>query len=631
MKRLIAALGVGAALWAMAACGGSEGGVVAAEGDGGAGETVGAAAERDAVERIETVDTEAGSSQPAAPSDARNAETNSRSGIATAAPTPKELSTGPILQWTEFDPGIDRPGAMFSTGDGRVVIGGETLTGEQQFLVSSDGAEWSAIRLPPAIWVHSFDLTGPRWAIAGRSTRDSGDAHLNDRVFVSDDAGSSWDEVTIQIEPLELPTHTTAQTAVSTVLTSGNRIVAAVATYLELDIETLIAERGLLPAGADIAGWAPDGTDVIIWLREPLLEDLSDGDSHFRSPAARPESEMRLSYDELGLSADQLAILDRWSSGTESFRLIGGEGTELTESAEFEGWSASGTGTDDGFVLLVESQGSARMLTSTDGKNWNVQELGFVESGGWIVASAFESDGTAWTITSDGFEHHLTRWRGSGVDVETIRLGNFEGFDEFNVGPAGLATSAWPASDMGAGGSFVIPSVHIEKDGFELRYNEPEGGLTLWDVTADEAVYVFDSEDMRSDEPPAGVRAQADNFEELTFIDPDTGDDLVTFTYEELDEVVGSRTVDSEVPEMWIGWSADGTDWGWQTVNDAFGLGDADAQAIVAVGEDVVIAAVHVFEPLETDDLRRRDSAGGDAFVASSVSGAPRWFIARVP
>ncbi len=605
--------------------------MIAAEGDGDTQETVGAESERDADEWIETVDTEVGSSRAAAPSSTRNAETSSRSGVATGAPTPEELSTGPILQWTEFDPGIDRPGAMFSTGDGRVVIGGETLTGEQQFLVSSDGVEWSAIRLPPAIWVHSFDLTGPRWAIAGRSAHDSSDAHLNDRIFVSDDAGSSWNEVMIQIEPLELPRHTTAQTAVSAVLTSGNRIVAAVATHLELDIETLIAERGLLPAGAEIDGWAPDGTDVIIWLRGPSLEDSTGGASHFRSSAARPESEMRLSYDELGLSDDQRAILERWSSGIESFRLIGGEGTELTESVEFEGWSASGTGTDDGFVLLVESQSSARMLTSTDGKSWNAQELGLVEGSGWIVASAFQSDGTAWTISSDGFEHHLTRWRGSGVDVETIRLGNFEGFDEFNVGPAGLATSAWPSSDMGAEGSFVIPSVHIEKDGFELRYNEPEGGLTLWDVTADEAVYVFDAEDMRSDVPPAGVRAQEDDFEGLTFVDPDTGDDLVTFTYEELDEIVGSRPVDSEVPEMWVGWSADGTDWGWQTVNDAFGLGDADAQAIVAVGEDVVIAAVHVFEPLDIDDLHRRDSAGGDTFVGSAVSGAPRWFIARVP
>jgi len=102
----------------------------------------------------------------------------------------------------------------------------------------------------------------------------------------------------------------------------------------------------------------------------------------------------------------------------------------------------------------------------------------------------------------------------------------------------------------------------------------------------------------------------------------------VTFTEEDLQSVFGVQRDASDSPfgEMWIGWSADGTNWGWQTVAEAFGLGDAEATATVAVGEDFVIASVQVLDVLGSDS-----SDSGSDGMATWSSGTSRWFIARVP
>lgn len=65
-----------------------------------------------------------------------------------SAPSPEDLSTGPILRWIEFDPDVDRPGTLFTTGDGRVVIGGQSSEAEPYFVVTADGTNWSELHLP---------------------------------------------------------------------------------------------------------------------------------------------------------------------------------------------------------------------------------------------------------------------------------------------------------------------------------------------------------------------------------------------------------------------------------------------------------------------------------------------------
>ena len=80
-----------------------------------------------------------------------------------------------------------------------------------------------------------------------------------------------------------------------------------------------------------------------------------------------------------------------------------------------------------------------------------------------------------------------------------------------------------------------------------------------------------------------------------------------------------------------MGWSANGTDWVWQTLSEAFGLTDlADAEkeltnVDLAVGTDYLIARVQV----GVVDPSEAPSDDGDG-TRSVTYLPPRWFIATV-
>ena len=199
----------------------------------------------------------------------------------------------------------------------------------------------------------------------------------------------------------------------------------------------------------------------------------------------------------------------------------------------------------------------------------------------------------------------------------------------------------------------------MAKGGYELRYNEPEGGVTLWDLDAGAAVYVYEAADIMSEEPLQGVHAvSSGDGLQVVFEDPETGADLVTFTAEDLasifmpavDGSAAPLTSDGyEPPEMWVGWSADGTFWGWQPTAEAFGIDDGELWAEFAVGGDFVLARVQTIEVqvpealgpdgepagiLTIEDPDAFGSVGGQASnrLGGSVEPQPpRWFIARVP
>ena len=76
----------------------------------------------------------------------------------------------------------------------------------------------------------------------------------------------------------------------------------------------------------------------------------------------------------------------------------------------------------------------------------------------------------------------------------------------------------------------------------------------------------------------------------------------------------------SEWPEQWVGWSADGTTWGWESLADAFGTDDGVISVEFAVGGDFVIARVAEFHPPDPSG----SADHGDVLPT-------RWFLARVP
>ena len=165
------------------------------------------------------------------------------------------------------------------------------------------------------------------------------------------------------------------------------------------------------------------------------------------------------------------------------------------------------------------------------------------------------------------------------------------------AGPAGVVATAWPLADGGLAG---VPEMRFAKDGYEVRFAQPSGGVTLWDLAEDVAVYEFGPEVMESDTPPDGVReiVEDDGSVTVVFEDPETGEDLVTFTAKDLEPDIEQLRANPggfdafEQPPTWIGWSADGTDWGWQDAADAFGIDTADGHPWVTDGHPWVTLAV---------------------------------------
>lgn len=564
--------------------------------------------------------------------------------VGTAAPaalTERQFdATGPILQWAEFDPAIDGPGTLFSTGDGRVVISGETSAGASLLATTSDGADWSVVPLPANLSLHAFDLTGARWAVAGWPHDDPSDADFRVvRIYISDDQGASWAEATLQTDAPVLPEHTIAHIYVHAVATSGAQVVALTSTHLALDFEALLAERGLLPAGAQMHGISIGGDRVDVWL----YEASSEADSHLQDPQGTDETALTFTADELDLSEEQRAIMERPMPGR-SLRAYSGAGTELAEVLRLDGWSVSAVGNDEGFVLLTQtSEDGIKRVTSPDGENWAAELLDPSLVHGWPSATALGPDGTVWIVSSEGAESYLTKWSTGGARPTTTWLGTLSSSGEVSAGPAGLAMSAFPPPDppAGAGDHSGLPTGRVAKDGYELRYGEPTGGISLWDIAADEPVYEFGREVIESGELPEGVReVEGDGIFELTFEDPVTGEELVTFTLEDLEAVFGVRGDSSDWSDMdmWVGWSSDGAAWGWQSAREAFGLGDVEAHVEVAVGSDVVIASVWAFAPVEASSLASGAASGRDIIIEKEPSVDPgaastgqRWFIARVP
>lgn len=341
--------------------------------------------------------------------------------------------------------------------------------------------------------------------------------------------------------------------------------------------------------------------------------------------------------------ADQALEEDmEYESSVHLFFSDGGPAEPVTE---FPGWFSGGHGASDGFHLIMSDSGKNYLLTSPDGRQWTRTTVD-VE----VIDSARNE---IWTDDEGYTEYRIERFEGVYGWGQVLTLPEGIGrMPDLAVGPAGVAAVGGPEPPyFYSDDEFSLPNVRVEKDGFELRYNEPEGGITLWDLSEDAAVHVFDAETIQSqsETPPDGVREieGEDGTQLVVFEDPETGNDLVTFEFLELaaavDEARASgRTFDPS--DLLVGWSLDGTDWEWQTLQEAFGLpegtqdGNSFTEVEVAVGDDFVLAKVQTFVFSEADFDEDAQIGAGDgqsestsAYHTAPASTSPsRWFIARV-
>lgn len=536
-------------------------------------------------------------------------------------PKPEEVSAGPALEWTEvpvdLDEGPYSATELWSLGDGRVVAQTHGEDGDR-LSVSGDGTAWTTVRIPEGTRLHGIAVEGDRWVLAASGTPAPDDPG---RVLVSDDAGRTWRELTVEaLTGAGLPDHCVERSAVQDVLTSGGQVVVLVSAHRFLDLEALLTERGLIEAGTIAHEWRRRGDVLTIRLGDPS-DWHRDGE----------EQTFDVTLDELDLTPEQLRDCDDASEG--ALRLLAGDGTGVEEVGEYRGWATSAVATRDGFAVVLSGEGGVRRLTSTDGRDWAETP---VATGFGTVAGG--PDGTVWRG-----ENHNGVYRILRGDIATAPqlVAEFDVLEPVGVlaaGPAGVATAAFLIPDefreFMSGPSFT-------KGGYELRMGEPDGGVSLWDLSEGVAVLEFSAKQMQAAEsPPEGVSevVEADGSVTVVFVDPDSGAELVRFTAEDLtpdtDALVAARMElfgPTGVPPIWLGWSADGDRWGWQDAAEGFGLaaGEGIAPAALAVGDDFVLARVNSFDIAEAMEMADSPDAE-DSWTGPPSSWRARWFIARV-
>ena len=552
---------------------------------------------------------------PEEPAAESTGDTTGSTGDAAEVPTPEEISTGAVLVWTEvtFDTstGLIDVYGIESVGDGRIVARAWGDEGDQ-VVVTDDGTTWSEVPMPAAVSPDYIDISGDRWLVGGPDTTDPEHAG---RAFFSDDEGATWTELAIALTPAaSMPSYCPERSRVQSVVASGDSIVLLVDSYAGFDLAALLVERGLAPDRDSIRQWSDTASSLVVYVG-----DASD-----------PER-VEVTHEELGLAPGQPPPC-AGPDGThdQGVHVLKSDGIDTEQVAEYKGWTTSAVGTPDGFSVIVSTHEGDLLLTSSDGRNWNETPLADYNHSN----VARDTDGTTWHAGRgfDSLDSFRIQWSGFGEAPSTVAT--FDGLQPGEVlaaGPAGVVVTAWPVPDD----YDPMPEIRVTKDGYELRVNEFEPSLVLWDLTEEMAVYEFGPEVLRSDTIPEGVReiTEDDGSSTIVFEDPETGEDLVSFTtedrYPDIEQLQANPGGWEAFgpPPTWIGWSADGTDWGWQDAADAFGIDTDEGHPWVtlAVGDDFVLARVDIVNMSDVFS----DSAELQPFPP--LDGSARWFIAVAP
>ena len=563
---------------------------------------------------------------------------------ASAAAAPEQFSTGPVLEWTEIDPGFDDLFELKPVGDGRVLARawtdgeGQGLFG-RRVVVSANGTDWAEVPTPEGIFPEQVNISSDRWVVTGQSLDSDWLGEAVDRVFFSDDQGSTWTEMVIELPSSSTSPYAVEWGRVSSVLVSGEQVVLAVSGFTMIDGQTLLEDIGRLPAGKTVVLAAPIPDGVSFTLIDSDVENPYGSVTSAAWSLAAIYSQLgeealpELNFEELVLTYDEVDFteaerFDLFSPGSGPLtRILAGDATATEVVAGFEGVVLSGAATDEGFIVTAIDDSGERILSSRDGLVWSEDPSVDPGSSGGTIAA----DGTIWRVAS------VT---GGSLDIQRARVGyvpatvaTFDGLQypgPLALGPAGFVLVAQRDLSRSLRTDQGLPAEgRVARDGYELRYNEAERSLTLWDLATDTAIYEFGPEEMQGDTPPDGVRMVADGRGAgIVFEDPETGADLVTFPTDDMAFLVGMASAQQDAassgapaePELWVGWSADGRAWGWQSLADAFGIHDAGIWPEFAVGHDFVLARVATFQPADP-----ADPADQGNFLPK------RWFLARAP
>ena len=306
-----------------------------------------------------------------------------------------------------------------------------------------------------------------------------------------------------------------------------------------------------------------------------------------------------------------------------------------------------------GWDSTVEAPGTQILFSDDQGASWTelVVDLGSFEGTAWITDAIVAGERIVVMAQNDAWQPEIDQ----ALDDEMANEPSEERVHLFlsNGGPPELAAEfpGW-ASSGGYGAS----------DGFHLILYGPEGDQLLyspdgrqWTITSVD-VEITDSarsELWTTDETDGKFRVE--RFEGVY------GWDQVLTLPDGIgwmpDLAVGPAGVaavggpasqsaaysEYDPNQFLVGWSADGTNWQWQTLQEAFGLPERSAEdgsfteVQVAVGPDFVLAQVQTFEFPQSALYEDVEVGVGDGQSGSTsanpsapISSPICWFIARV-
>ena len=384
---------------------------------------------------------------------------------------------------------------------------------------------------------------------------------------------------------------------------------------------------------------APDDTGLI-WTEVDLSDALgADETSTIQLTPVGDGRVLAMSFVDRGM--DSILVTE-----------TGREWTPISVPTGFLPWSVDITGDRwliQGWDSTLEAP-SAQILFSDDhGANWTeiVVDLAPIAGMAWVADAIVAGELIMVVALSDGGPPDLEASLGDDV-VWNPNLSHLHIFLS-DGGPAELMESfpGWFAGGHGASDGFHL--IASEDAGEDYLLYSPDGRIwtrTIVDVEVTDSAHemIWTSDESYTEYRVERFEGVYSSGQVLTLPEGIGWVPGLAVGPAGIAMVGGPIATPTQYDpnEFLVGWSVDGIDWNWQTLQEAFGLPERSddtnsfTEVQVAVGQDFVLAQVQTFEFPEADFGGSANIGIGDGQPSTSLTAPeistspPHWFIARV-
>lgn len=409
----------------------------------------------------------------------------------------------------------------------------------------------------------------------------------------------NWD--TVELPPLA-GSERMGDTFVNGLAASGDRIVITGQVNSVENPELVLLEEGLITEEEvfNICSTEFDGSSYSIFTCD--FENTQDFEENY-------EETLLITIDSSDPLFERIEAVATAAQAPETVMLVGPiSGPFELIDAPIDGWDVSLAGTPDGFLAVGSGLNNvSQAFSSTDGVTWNQVTPPNDESSLFAFSRLASTENTivAMTQRSTGLTSFATTDLGQTWTEGSIDTDLPSAFGLAVAGPAGFAFQVQGSNDAYdiEFPEFLEEAITLEKDGYTMTLDFLSGVGTL---TGPDGVLIHDNANMIEAEGGIEnvVRFEGPGDEDLIWLDPATGEDLITFSEDDLEAAYPELSDDLVAPELdapevdaselgsetWF--SADGINW---TMIDSSGPGANSSVGVAAVGDDEVVTISSTF------------------------------------